>query len=290
MRRAYRLRLLLFGTILVCLSPLSATAADTGTAPVKPAAGYLLGIFPFMPLANIEGLFAPLARDIGTELGKKVLLTSSATFETMIDDIKQARFDIAYIQPFDYVKFAKSAGYVPVATRAETLTSVVVVKEGSPVTKLSQLKGRSFGMPPEFAAVSYLNRFMLGKAGLKPGTDVKMVFLASHMNCLQELMIGSVDACGVSPSALRLAQIQLKSRFRTIDTSPPVPSPLFVVKSTLPRKERDAVTRILTTTTLENVKPELRRMYYADDGKKPFIPASDLDYEPIRNLLKRIEH
>jgi ABC-type phosphate/phosphonate transport system substrate-binding protein len=117
-----------------------------------------------------------------------------------------------------------------------------------------------------------------------------MVFLASHMNCLQELMIGSVDACGVSPSALRLAQIQLKSRFRTIDTSPPVPSPLFVVKSTLPRKERDAVTRILTTTTLENVKPELRRMYYADDGKKPFIPASDLDYEPIRNLLKRIEH
>jgi len=270
---------------LFCAAPPVCLAEVAGAA----ARSYQLGVFPFMPMANIEGLFAPLSRDIGAALARQVLLISSPSFETMIDDIKQARFEIAFVQPFDYVKFAKPAGYLPVAARADTLASIVVVKEGSPVKSLKQLKGKTIGMPPEVAAVSYLNKYLLKNAGLKPGTDVQLKFLLSHMACLQELLIGTVDACGISPPTMRLAREQLKAAFTIIARSPTIPSPLFVVKASLPRKERETITRVLVTTTLESVQPELRQMFYAEGEKKPFIATTDKAYDPIRKLLQRIE-
>jgi phosphonate transport system substrate-binding protein len=253
--------------------------------PTEDQAPYIMGIFPFVPTVTIEGIFAPLAAELSEALGRPVKLRSASSFDKFTDELKSRIFDIAYVQPFDYASLAKSAGLLPLASRNDTLSSYIVVKNDSPVRNLRDLKGKSMGMPPKVAAVSFLNRLAVKKEGLSPDTDVKFVYLASHLACLQQLMIGNVAACGVSPAAIRLAEMQLKTTFRLIHESPEIPTPLFVVKKEIPKKDRDTMLRVLTTTDLAGVKAELRTMF-VETKEKPFRKATDSEYEVVRTMMK----
>lgn len=270
--------------ITICMIMLVAgtARADRGTTAGVP---YIMGVFPFVPTANIEGIFAPLAAELSRSLGRPVKLRTAPSFEKFTDELKNRSFDIAFIQPFDYVDVSGPGGYLPLAARNDILTSHIVVKHDSSLRNLKDLRGKSIGMPPKVAAVSFLNRLSLKKAGLTPDKDVKLVYLASHQACLQQLMIGTVSACGVSPAGVRLAEMQLKTEFRLIHESPPIPTPLFVVKSSLPKRDRDTMLRVLTTTDLAGVKPDLRAMFVDTKGK-PFRRASDREYELVRSLMK----
>jgi len=270
---------IVFCTLLFASLPVFAAQPNEEQTP------YIMGVFPFVPTATIEGIFAPLAAEISRALGRPVKLRSAPSFDKFTDELKSRIFDIAFIQPFDYASLAKSAGLLPLAARNDILSSHIVVKNDSLVHNLKDLKGKNMGMPPKVAAVSFLNRLALKKAGLTPDTDIKIVYLASHQACLQQLMIGYVAACGVAPAAIRLTEAQMKTTFRLIHESPEIPTPLFVVKKELPQKDRDTMLRVLTTTDLIGVKPELRTMF-VETKEKPFRKATDSEYDVVRTMMK----
>ncbi len=246
---------------------------------------YIMGVFPFVPTATIEGIFAPLSAELSQALGRPVKLRSAPSYDKFTEELKSRDFDIAFIQPTDYASLAKSVEFLPLACRYEILSSHIVVKNDSLVHDLKDLKGKSMGMPPKLSTVSFLNRLALRKSGLTLDTDVKFVYLASHLACLQQLMIGNVAACGVSPAAVRLAEMQFKTTFRLIHESPEIPPPLFVVKKELPQKDRDTMLRVLTTTDLAGVKAELRSMF-VEGQKKPFRKVTDKEYDVVRTMMK----
>lgn len=276
-----------FAAMLVMLSFVLHTV--TATAAPTAERQFTMAVFPFMPVANIEGLFGPLAQEISNKLGKPLILVSAGCFKKFSRQLGRRAFDIAYVHPFDYIEVAKPAGYLPLAARAENLATRIVVKEGSPVRSLRTLRGRKLGNPPEDSTVSVLTRITLKAGGLDPA-DVKMLYFKSHLACMQQLVIGNVDACGVSPTVLRLAEQQLKSSFITIHESPPISAPLFVVRNDLPRRERDRIRQALTSTTLSGVDPQLRMMFMPPDGRKPFIAVTDGDYDSARKLLRKHEN
>ncbi|MDD2540476.1 MAG: phosphate/phosphite/phosphonate ABC transporter substrate-binding protein [Desulfuromonadaceae bacterium] len=266
--------------LLLLAQPLAASAEAKGAA--QP---YIMGVFPFVPTTTIEGIFAPLAAELSQALGRPVKVRSASSFDKFTDELKNRAFDIAFIQPFDYAALAKPAGLLPLASRNEVLNSCIVVKNDSPVRDMKDLKGKTMGMPPKTSAVSFLNSVVTKNAGLTPGKDVLFVFLASHQACLQQLMIGNVAACGVSPTSVRLAELQLKTTFRLIKESPAIPTPLFVVKKELPQKDRDTMLKVLLTTDLAGVSPELRHNFF-DTKQKPFRKATDREYDAVRAMMK----
>ena len=140
----------------------------------------------------------------------------------------------------------------------------------------------------EDATVSILNRIAVQGEGLKAGVDVKMTYFKSHMACMQQLAIGSVDACGVSPAIVRLAEDQLQTKFNVIYKSPVISAPLFVVRQDLPRQEQEVIMNILVNTTLKSVDPALRKVFVPDSRIKPFIPVCDADYDSARQLLRKL--
>ena len=272
-----------FVRVTLCLillaQPLAASAEAKGT--VQP---YIMGVFPFVPTTTIEGIFAPLAAELSQALGRPVKVRSASSFDKFTDELKNRVFDIAYIQPFDYAALAKPAGLLPLASRNEVLRSSIVVRNDSPVRDMKDLKGKTMGMPPKAAAISFLNSVVTKNAGLTPGKDVTFVFLASHQACLQQLMIGNVAACGVSPTSARLAELQLKTTFRLIKESPAIPTPLFVVKKELSQKDRDTMLRVLLTTDLAGVSPELRHKF-VETNEKPFRKVTDREYDVVRTMI-----
>lgn len=284
-----KLRCFMLGSMLVLA--LLQLLQEPGLAAEQPAGAqeYIMGVFPFIPTASIEGIFAPLAAEIGRAIGRPVKLRTTTSFEKFMEELRGRSYDIAFIQPFDYVDIAKPGGYLTLAARNDRLSSHIVVKQDSPVRELKDLKGMRFGMPPKVSAVSFMNRIAVKKAGLNPDSDVRMIYLASHQACLQQLLIGKVDACGVSPPGVRLVEQQMKASFRLIHETPEIPSPLFVVRKELPAKDRETIKATLLQSDLAGVKPELRAMFLGE-VKKPFRVTSERDYDTIRSYLKLLGH
>ena len=265
--------------LLFCFSLIVTNVANADTPPER---AYVLGVFPYIPPRELEKVFAPIAADLGKSLGHKVMFRSSSTYEKFMENLDKEKYDIIFAQPFDYIVAADRHGYLPLATRDEPLATMVVVQQGSPITKLEDLKGKIIALPPKMAAVSYLLRAYLAKNGIVPGRDVKLSYHRSHVSCLQQVIIGTADACGTAGPALRFFMNKMKVKMETIAKTTAIPHTLFAVHPRVPEAARKQLLQtILSWGTTEGGRQLLQR------GKlKPFIRVTDKDYDIVRKYSK----
>ncbi len=261
---------------LLGLASVSVFAADQGKRE------YVMGVFPHLPPRELEEVFAPMAKDLGAEIGRRIILASSTTYERFADNLQQQKFDIAFVQPFDYVRAADALGYRPLATRTEKLSAIVVVKPDSPVTSLSDLKGKRIAIPPESAAVSVLLINHLRSSGLVPGRDVTLSHHRSHVSCLQKVMIGEAEACGTAAPALRFFQNKMHVELKVIARTREIPHTLFAVHPRVPEDVRQRLrARIVGWGETDEGKEILGR-----GELTPFVVTRDADYDVVRELAK----
>lgn len=281
--------LCLLPALLLCWqAPAQAGESGTGERPSAPAVHeYTFGIFPYLPLVKLEGTFAPLALELSKALGRAVHYSSAATFEKFSCRLKDAEFDIAYIQPFDYVRIAAPAGYLPVAKRRTPLFALFVVKRENAFKGLHDLKGATVVFPPEESAMAYLGKAALIENGLRPERDMTVRYAKEHHSCLQQVAVGEAAACVTSEASLRAFDRALQEKLRVLEKTPDIPPVLFVVHKRVPPKDRKAIKQTLLKTTLSGVAPELRAPLAAD-GAKPFIAAAAADYEVVRRYAEVI--
>lgn len=254
-----------------------ATAAETGTSATK---AYTFGVFPYLPPRELEKVFAPIAADLSKVLGREVQFTSSTTYETFANNVARQMFDIAFIQPFDYVDAADKYGYLPIATRSEVLKALIVTTKDSPVKTVADLRGKRISLPPEDAAVSHLTRVYLRKSGLAPDKDVTLNYFRSHMSCLQQVLIDAADACGTAAPALRYFKSRMGVEMRVIAEGEPIPHTLFVAHSRVPAQDRSRIhDRILGWSK----SPEGKEIL--DRGKMTgFVTVTNEAYDVVRKF------
>ncbi len=257
----------------------------------QPSKEYIMGIFPFLPVANLEGIFAPISAELSTALGKPVKLRLTGTYDSFISTLKEDNFDIIHIHPFDYVKFGRPMGYQPLVARSEDLFAQFSVKNGSRIAKINDLKGKRVGTPPATGAVTYLALDALYKAGITPTKDVSIKNFPNHLACVQQLQIGNVDACATSASTLKIFEAQFGLKFKRIGTSITIPHTMFAVHPRVPAKDREIIRNTLLATTLATVNPRLRELFIESGSTttgRYFKPVSDKDYDPARKILTRL--
>ncbi len=252
---------------------------------------YLLGVFPFLPVPNLEGIFAPVAAELSGPLKKTVRLRLTSTYEAFISALNDQTFDIIHVHPFDYIRFAHARGYLPLVARSEDLFAQFSVKNGSPIQRLADLKGKRIGTPPATGAVTYLALDALQKEGLRPGTNITVKHFPNHLACLQQLQIGSMDACATSASTLKTFESQFKLTFTRIGHSISIPHTMFAVHKRVPASDRKIILDTLQSSTLSTVDPHLRLLFIESSDAvtgRYFKPVTDRDYHPARTILKRL--
>jgi len=133
---------------------LALTGSTVQANPPVPDGQYIMGVFPHLPPRQLEKVFSPMASDLGKAVNQRIILRTNTTFERFSQSLDTQVFDIAFVQPFDYVRIADKYGYRPLAARSEELAAMLVVKEDSPLNKLQDLRGMKIALPPAVAAVS----------------------------------------------------------------------------------------------------------------------------------------
>ncbi|MBC8318718.1 MAG: PhnD/SsuA/transferrin family substrate-binding protein [Desulfobulbaceae bacterium] len=107
--------MLLFFLLFVLIVDVFRLQAAEEVVPKSAAEEYSFGCFPFLAPPTLEGIFSPMAAELSTALNRTIRYQSADSFDKFMDNLKAQQYDIAHIQPFDYVRIAGKAGYLPSA-------------------------------------------------------------------------------------------------------------------------------------------------------------------------------
>jgi ABC-type phosphate/phosphonate transport system substrate-binding protein len=122
----------------------------------------------------------------------------------------------------------------------------------------------------------------LWQAGIDP-SDVRREYGKNHFTCLQSVVIGVADACGVAePAFLTVEQTRTDTRLRILHKTVGMPRPLIVVHKRVSRKDRDALLKaIVEWPNTEEGKKILDRGQFVG-----FVAAKDAEYQVVRRYLR----
>lgn len=275
----YQVLLLVFA-MLACQS---VNADDAKKPAIESKKEYSMGVFPFLPPRQLEKVFAPLAKDLGDAINRKIVLKTNTTYAKFAENLNAEKFDIAFVQPFDYIRIADKLGYRPLVTRKNSLKSVLVVKPDSPVKSLADMKGKHVAFPPPVAAVSRLMKAHFSNNGLRPGKDVKFSHHRSHVSCMQQVLIGEADACGTALPAIRFFEHKMKAKLTIVTKSQGIPHSLFAAHPKVPEFERE----ILRQRIINWPETETGRKLMNIGKLKSFKRIKDSDYNIVREFDKK---
>ena len=247
--------------------------------------GYQFGVFPHLAAGQIETMFGPMAIEFSKALDRPVNLKTKPSFEAFMGELDKQAYDIAFVQPFDYVWAHDKHGYIPLARRGEPLAGLIVVKTDSPLHSLHELKGKKVGLPPEVAAVSHLTKMALLQAKLDPDTDTTLQYYKAHDSCLQQLLIGEVDACGTAAFPLRFFENKRNMKFRVLAETQAISHSLFIVHPRVSKKERE----VLRKTILSWAQTDSGKELLAKGELKPFVTVTDAEYNVVRAYTRAMQ-
>ena len=228
---------------------------------------------------------------VAKHTGMKIDTFVGSDYNATIEALRAGHVDVALLGPFSYVLATTVA---PVEAFAVTVTarsmqpsykSIIIAAKDSPINSIADLKGHTFA----FVDPGSTSGFMVPsaafiKAGMTPEKDFKQVmYSGGHDATIVAVGSGKVDAGSVADRiyergcAKGLADC---NKLKVIWTSPAIPNdPLLYRKNLsddMKKKIREAFFSI-------------KNLAFGEMGTVArFDPATDADYDPLREIAKAL--
>ena len=237
------------------------------------------GIAPATSVARIENHLSVFSKMLGEAIDRPVVVKSRKDFPTFREALRQEAFDMALIQPFDYIKLRQSgSSYVPFA-RLETPFKAIVVVSNDNIHTLEDLKGKTVAFPPKDAAVTILAMHKLHQLGYGE-QDFQIDYYSEHNSCIQALLIGTAKACVTVNELLHLLTDGENLKLRVIQESDVVPNAMLVLKGSAAKYREQLIKFVMDY----NDTPQGRE-YYKLFAVTGYVPAQPSDYDVVEAIL-----
>ena len=229
---------------------------------------------------------------VAKETGLKVEAFVGSDYNATIEAFRSGHVDVGLLGPFSYVLATTQAPVEAFAvtviakTMQPSYRSIIIAGKDSPISSIETLKGRTFAFVDPGSTSGYMvpsASFVM--AGISPEKDFKQVmYSGGHDATIVAVGSGKVDAGAVADRiyergcAKGLADC---SKLKVVWQSDPIPNdPLLYRKNLsedLKKKIRDAFYSI-------------KNLPFGEMGTVArFDPATDKDYDPIRNIAKALK-
>ncbi len=267
--------------LVLCTSFVSSPCRASETAP-QSGQQYTFAVFPYLSAKQLAESYGPVAAEFRQVLDRDVAFKSSTGYEEFSAELAEEQFDIAMIQPFDYVNAVDHHNYLPLARVDADLRAHFVVKADSQLSGIQDLRGGRLALPSETAALSRVSLKALRSAGLEVGEDVEIRHFKSFGSCMQDVLIGQSSACATGIAAQKIFEQRMGVQLKMIYSTQPIPHMAFVVHSRLPEQDR-----ALLQATIIGWKHSAHGKSIIEATRLPgFREVNDNDYDVIRNFDK----
>jgi phosphonate transport system substrate-binding protein len=247
-----------------------------------------------------------IQNDLGAALGIRVTEINAADYNAVVEAMRTRHADIASFGPVTYVQAVERAGVeamvvvAPFGDKSQAgYTSKIIVKAGSPLRNLQDLRGKTFAfVDPASTSGNYVPTLELMNAF--PGMNNEdfhtngrffssVSFSGRHQNGLQAVLNGDVDAAPVASDILEgeLAAGRVReSDFTVIHQSPLIPNAPISIRKDLPADLKARVKEFF----LGYKDPGYFQFMlgWPPERQPEFVEANDRDLDYVRDLMAKV--
>jgi phosphate/phosphite/phosphonate ABC transporter binding protein len=258
----------------------------------------VLGLVPSARLRERDPRIRTFVHALGDRAGLYVIERAVSTYEELEREMTVAHIDIAWLPPLLFARLERDAVAVAIASRAEernTYASVLVAREGSSITTIADLAGRTIAWVDRLSASGYVvPRLGLVARGVSPEATFACEFFAgSHAEALRAVLEGRADVAatfahlGERGEVVRGPWTEIGVRgeaVRIVATLGDIPLDLIAARTSVPEDIRQKLARALVEMSVD---PDLAPAVEAVFGCRRLERGTSASYDALRNLLLR---
>ncbi|MCL1111666.1 phosphate/phosphite/phosphonate ABC transporter substrate-binding protein [Shewanella schlegeliana] len=168
-------------------------SSATATGSIEPKV-LTFGVVPQQAASTLAKGWSPVLAELSQNANLNLQFATAPDIPTFEMRLAKGEYDIAYMNPYHFTVFHESPGYIALAKEQDKyLKGLIVVRKDSPISKLSDLNGKSLAFPaPAAFAASVIPRAILKQQGIVHSTK----YVGSHDSVYLAVAQGLVDAGG----------------------------------------------------------------------------------------------
>ncbi len=243
----------------------------------------VMGVHPYKPAVELHKIFKPIADHVSRKLGMPVELQIGKSYEDTAEKLASGTFDFSFMGPNTFAKYGPVHQFKPLVQIVNagkgSFYGVIVVKKGSPIRSVKDLKGRSFAFGDRNSTLTHVvPLYMMIQQDVHLRDLKKFAFLpGAHDNLALNVSAGTFDAAGMMPDiAGKYPELEVLAQ------TPVLPEHVFAATSSMDaatfKKIQDALLS-MDLPLMKGIKGSLTGMQ----------KVNVKDFDGLRNILEVAE-
>ena len=240
-----------------------------------------LGIMPFNSTLALLKTHQPLVQHLEKQLGRPVVVYTSADYYTYINELLNGNFDLAIAGPH-FGTMARERGAKVLFRYQATLQPVFVVRADSPIKSLEDLRGKSIGLSSPLSISSIGGVKWMQDSGLILGRDYRLVERTTHGAAIAAVAVGELDAALTTHTPLKQIPEDVRAKIRLLPIDIHVPHLMTLVNSRLDNREIERIRVAL----LDFPKTTEGSNFFRETGYLGYVEVSNADLQSLKPYVE----
>ncbi len=268
-----------------CFSPLCVAHGEE-----KKPSTITIGIFPYLNPTTLFKLWDPMRVYLEKTLKQKVSFQTAPDYKTFVQRTRKGNYNYIITACHFSRLNQKDSGFKPFLAPKAKLYGIFVVKEGSPIHRLADLKGKTIATPDPLAVITFGGLGTLKEVGITD-EDLSVKSFPSHNSAIMSVQRNQSDVGLCSVKAFKIMRQTTKVNLRIVGETDQIPYPVVFMAN--PSEDPQKVEEIgsLLSGFFANTE-QGRRIVEKKSYKEMIIPVeSDLAYfDPMLPKLRKLIH
>lgn len=237
---------------------------------------YTFSVSPQFEQRKLIAIWMPIVEEVEKRTGLSIKLTSTLSIPEFEKELAKSTFDFVYCNPYNIIKSVPSPGYIPLVRDSSPMRGILLVRKDSPITKLSELEGKTVAFPsPNALGASLIVRVDLAKLH---HVTINPMYVKTHSSVYLHVVNGLTAAGGGVETTLQEQEPAVRDALRIIYTTREFPSLPVAANPRVPKADREKVRKALLELSATREGKEM----FARVPMQEVIATSLDDYAPMR--------
>lgn len=276
-------------------------AEDAGYVPEKLTVQFV----PSQAAETLEAKAKPLEQLLSDEMGIPVTVSVSTDYNTIVEAMASKQVDVGFLPPNAYV-LANEQSNVKVLLQAQrygikqpggestdelvdSYRSMIVVKSGSDIKELEDLKGKTIATQDVTSSAGYVWPVAeMKKAGIDINTDVTTVQVKGHDQAVLSVLNGDVDAAFVFEDARNTVKNdypEIMDEVEPMYFTEPIPNDTISVRSDMSEEWDKKIQDAFIAIGKDEEGKQIISDIYSHEG---YVVSQDSNFDIVREYAEQV--
>ncbi len=254
---------------------------------------------------TLEAKAKPLEQLLSDELGIPVTVSVSTDYNTIVEAMASKQVDVGFLPPNAYV-LANEQSNVKVLLQAQrygikqpggestdelvdSYRSMIVVKSGSDIKELEDLKGKTIATQDVTSSAGYVWPVAeMKKAGIDINTDVTTVQVKGHDQAVLSVLNGDVDAAFVFEDARNTVKNdypEIMDEVEPMYFTEPIPNDTISVRSDMSEEWDKKIQDAFIAIGKDEEGKQIISDIYSHEG---YVVSQDSNFDIVREYAEQV--